>query len=242
MKPTILVDQGYHNLNPKTNERLVKGKTYEDLSTICIVPSRGVMPTRVVQNWMSMMSPMNQKFIRLFVIGMEVGDAYNSAIEMILSNPDLSKWKYILTMEDDNMPPPDGLLNLYGGMKDYDVVGGLYWTKGYGGQPMCYGSPKENPVNFIPQLPVEPEFQECRGLGMGFNLWRLSMFKDKKIPRPWFKTQQEFIPNEGTKAFTQDLYFFQNAGKLGYKFACANHVKVGHYDFEGKFGPEDTVW
>lgn len=241
MQPQIVVPdyRGYHNQNPEgTNVRLEKAKSYRDLSTIIICPTRGVIPAKVVQSWMGLMRPMNQKVIGpLFAIGMEVGEAYNSMIEMILQNPELSKWKYILTIEEDNMPPPDGLLKLYEHMDDYDVVGGLYWTKGEGGQPMIYGDPKVTPLNFIPQMPTVDGIQPANGLGMGFHLFKLDMFKDEKIPRPWFKTVQDYSPQGGAKMYTQDLYFYENAGKLGYKFACDTRVKVGHYDFAN-----DIVW
>ena len=79
MKPQIIVEdyKGLHNLNPTSKDRLIQGRSYKDLSTICIVPTRGTIAARVVQNWLGMMMPMNQKFIRLFIIGMEVGEAYN---------------------------------------------------------------------------------------------------------------------------------------------------------------------
>lgn len=240
IKPQIVIQdfQGYHNKNPKSRDRLLKGNTYRDLSTICVIPTRGMIPAKVVQNWLSMFLPMNQKFIRIFIIGMEVGEAYNHAIEMILQNPELSKWKYVLTLEEDNMPPPDGLLKLYEAMNmDYDVVGGLYWTKGEGGQPMIYGNPNESPLNFIPQPPTIDTVQRCNGLGMGYTLFKLDIFKDSKIPRPFFKTLQEYHPGLGARVYTQDLYFFENAGKLGYKFACDNRCKVGHYDPN-----TDVVW
>ena len=241
MKPQIALPDysGYHNRDvEETNKRLEKSKSYKDLSTVIICPTRGKVPAKVVQSWMGLMRPMNQKVIGpLFAIGMEVGEAYNTMIEMILKSPDLSTWKYILTIEDDNMPPMDGLLKLYESIEDYDVVGGLYWTKGEGGQPMIYGDPKVEQINFIPQKPIPNSTQPARGLGMGFNLFRLDMFKDEKIPKPWFRTVQEFIPGQGSRAYTQDLYFYENAGKLGYKFACDTRVKVGHYDSEN-----DIVW
>jgi hypothetical protein len=109
---------------------------------------------------------MNQKFIRMFAIGMEVGAAYSNMIEGILADPNLSQWKYILTLEEDNMPPPDGLLKLYENMDKYDAIGGLYWTKGELGQPMIYGNPHEMPLTFVPQLPMPETVQECNGLGM----------------------------------------------------------------------------
>lgn len=241
VQPQIVVPdyRGIHNQDQiSTNARLEKSKSYRDLSTIIICPTRGQIPAKVVQSWMGLMRPMNQKVIGpLFAIGMEVGEAYNSMIEMILQNPELSKWKYILTIEEDNMPPPDGLLKLYEHMDEYDVIGGLYWTKGEGGQPMIYGDPKVQPLNFIPQMPISEGIQPANGLGMGFHLFKLDMFKDEKIQRPWFQTLQEFVPGVGAKAYTQDLYFYENAGKEGYKFACDTRVKVGHYDFVN-----DIVW
>lgn len=243
--PQIIVpDSGVHNTDlGKSAERLMRGSSYRDLSTICLVPTRGCIPARVIQSWFGMMTPMNQKFIRYFLIGMEVGDAYSQAIEQILSDPIISEWKYILTLEEDNMPPPDGLLKLYESIegkvdgKKYDAVGGLYWTKGEMGQPMIYGNPLETPLNFVPQMPIPDTVQHCNGLGMGFTLFRMSMLRDKRLSKPLFKTEQSYIPGQGARSYTQDLYFFEKAGKWGYRFACDTRIKVGHYDIN-----TDLVW
>ncbi len=239
-QPQIVFEnyEGRHNIDlDGAAARLAKSKTYQDLSTVCIVPTRGVIAAKVVQNWWSLMAPMNQKFIRVFMIGMEVGEAYCAAIDQILANPELRKWKYILTLEEDNMPPPDGLLKLYENMDKYDVIGGLYWTKGDQGQPMIYGDPNSIPLNFIPQVPQPETVQHCNGLGMGFNLFKMDLFRDPRIPRPWFKTLQEYTPGGGGRGYTQDLYFYENIHKLGYKVACDTRVKVGHYAID-----EDIVW
>jgi hypothetical protein len=238
-KPQIVIDnytgtdQGVVDLSPKFEN----SDFYKDLSTICIIPTRGVIPAKVVQSWWALMAPMNHKFIRMFAIGMEVGAAYTSAIEQILANPLLRNWKYILTLEEDNLPPPDGLLKLYEGMEKFDVVGGLYWTKGEMGQPMIYGDPQMKDLNFIPQIPLPETIQETNGLGMGFNLYKLDIFRDPRVPRPYFKTVQEYIPGAGGRGYSQDLYFYENIHKLGYKVACDTRVKVGHYDLEA-----DIVW
>lgn len=240
VEPKVYMPEvGFHNKDLDSSvARLEKSRSYKDLSTIIICPTRGQIPARVVQGWMSLMRPMNQKVIGpIFAIGMEVGQAYNSLIEQILANPELAKFKYILTIEEDNIPPPDGLLKLYESMEKYDVVQGLYWTKGEGGMPMIYGSVNEIPKNFIPQIPRLNEVMECNGLGMGFNLFKLDMFKDKDLPKPWFKTVQEYKPNEGTRAYTQDLYFYENAAKCGYRFAVDCSVKVSHYDYQN-----DICW
>jgi len=227
---------GRHNSSlTQARDRLIRGDSYRDLSTICIIPTRGMIPAKIVQSWWGLMPPMNQKFVRLFVEKMEVGEAYNAGVQAVLDNPELRKWKYILTLEEDNAPPPDGLLKLYESMKKFDVVGGLYWTKGENGQPMIYGNPKEMPKNFIPQVPIPDAIQECNGLGMGFTLFKTGIFQ--KVPKPWFKTLQEYVPGEGARAATQDLYFFQNAAKYGFRFASDNRVRVGHWDQS-----TETMW
>ena len=239
IKPQIVIPDlsGFHNKDLDTAaSRLEKSKSYQDLSTIIICPTRGKISAKVVQSWMGLMKPMNQKVIGpLFAIGMEVGEAYNNMIQMILDNPELSTWKYILTIEEDNMPPPDGLLKLYEDMDKYDVAGGLYWTKGVEGQPMIYGDPKVMPKNFIPQMPVPDSLQHTNGMGMGFHLFKLDIFK--KMPKPWFKTMQEFVPGQGFKGYSQDLYFYEEAAKYGFKFACDTRVRVGHLDYEN-----DIIW
>lgn len=240
IKPQIVFEdyKGRHNSSlDRSAARLEQSKSYRDLSTICVIPTRGVIPAKVVQSWWGMMTPMNQKFIRSFVIGMEVGAAYTSAIEQILATPELRNWKYILTLEEDNMPPPNGLLKLYESIDKFDVVSGLYWTKGEMGQPMIYGDPKDKELNFRPQIPQPDTVQECNGLGMGFNLFKTDIFKDPRVPHPFFKTTQEFTPNVGVKVYTQDLYFYENIHKLDYKVACDTRIKVGHYDMDN-----DIVW
>lgn len=237
MKPQIVIEkiEGFHNQKPK--DLIIKGNSYKDLSTICIIPSRGTVPIKVVTSWWNLMPAMNQQFMRMPIIGMEVGEAYSQGIETILGHPELSKWKYILTLEEDNCPPPDGLLKLYENIEKYDAVGGLYWTKGVDGKPMCYGDPKAIPVSFSPFMPDPDSVIPCRGLGMGFTLFRLEMFKDKRLPKPLFKTVQTYKEGVGAQSYTQDLKFFEEAGKLGYKFACDARVKVGHYSVQ-----DDIMW
>jgi len=67
---------------------------------------------------------------------------------------------------------------------------------------------------------------------MGFNLWRLQMFKDPKLRRPWFKTIAD-----ATGVGTQDLYFWSDARKKGYRCAVDCSVKIGHYEKE-----TDVTW
>lgn len=233
VKPAILVpdNAGIHNASDYAT-RLEKEKTYRDLSTIIVCPTRGYISARIVQSWQSLIRPMNQKVVGpIFMEGMEVGEAYNHVIKMVLENSELQNFKFLLTLEEDNAPPPDGLMKLYESIDEYDAVGGLYWTKGETGQPMCYGDPQVMPLNFIPQIPQPETITPCNGLGMGFTLFRLEMLRDKRFEYgEWFKTKQGVTPEGTAQVYTQDLWFFQKARELGYKFACDSRVRVGHYD------------
>lgn len=235
---------GRHNQNMEASiQRLHKGKTYRDLTTAIVCPTRGSIPVEVVNSWIGLMRPMNQTCMGpLHFSGFEVADAYNQAVEYIFAVNAQAKAnkqrpiKYMLTVEEDNVLPPDCLLKLLENIDSYDAIGGLYWTKGDGGQPMIYGNPHELPLNFIPQVPVPEAVQECNGLGMGCTLFKFEIFekmdppKDHRGQRQWFETRQKFTPGVGGECFTQDLWFFNEAKKKGFRFASDNRVKVGHLD------------
>jgi hypothetical protein len=195
---------------------------------IVLVPSANKIDAKVYLSHVGMIFPPNNATFRMLCLGMEVSAAYSEAIEHILATPDLCDWEYVLTVEHDNTPPPDGVLKLLETMDkhpEYGCVGGLYWTKGEGGVPQIWGDPRDPQLNFRPQPPVPGEVVECCGTGMGFNLWRLSMFKDRKLKRPLFVTKAGI---EGVG--TQDLDFWSDARKHGYRCAVDCRVLVGHYD------------
>ena len=239
MTPQIVssYNEGQHNANLKaTIERLEQEGAYKDLSCIIVIPALGQVPTKAVASWLSLMSPPNQRVVRMFAMGMEVGEAYSRTIEQILAHPDLSNYKYLLTMEHDNIPPPDGMVRLLSQMErnpEFACIGGLYFTKGHGGVAQIWGDPKDPVLNFRPQKPVPDQLVECCGTGMGFNAFRLSMFKDERLRKPWFKTTSS--KDEG--CHTQDLYFWTDARKNGYRCAIDCSIKVGHYDHK-----EDICW
>jgi hypothetical protein len=167
---------------------------------------------------------------RILCLGLEVGEAYSSALECVLAHPELGRWEYVLTIEHDNMPQPDGVVRLLRRMEqhpEFDCIGGLYWTKGEGGVPQIWGDPKDPIPNYRPQPPVPGELVECCGTGMGFNLWRMSMFRDQRLRKPWFRT---LSGSEGNA--TQDLYFWGDARKHGHRCAIDCGTLVGHHDHQ----------
>lgn len=239
MTPQIVApDFGRHNADlDATITRLTEAAQWRRLDTVMIIPAGGMVPTKAALSWMNLYSAPNNGFCRIPTVGAiecEVGEAYNATIQMILDHPQLSKYKYILTVEHDNVVPADGLVKLQQRMEnhpEFDCIGGLYYTKGEGGVPQIWGDPRDPMTNYRPQIPVPGQLVECCGTGMGFNLWRTEMFRDKDLRKPWFKTQ-----TEGGVA-TQDLYFWSDARRHGYRCAVDCSILVGHYD-----AASDMTW
>jgi hypothetical protein len=227
---------GAHNKDlTKTRARLMKGASWKRQRIVVILPAADLIPAKVALSHWNLAFPPNNGVVRILAQGMEVGDAYSTAIEQILANEELAKWEYILTIEHDNAPPSDGVLKLCEQMEahpEFACIGGLYFTKGEGGCAQIWGDPKDPVLNFRPQ-PPDPNggLVECCGTGMGFNLFRISMFKDPKLRRPWFVTQ-----TKGGLS-TQDLYAWGDFRKHGYRCAIDCSIRVGHFSYA-----DDMMW
>ena len=217
---------------------VLPGSSYRDASTIVIVPSRdSTIHHRVVSAWQNLIAPMNQKRAWFFVVNDEVGVAYTRTIQAILANPELSKWRYVMTLETDNLPPPDAHIRLLETIHEggFDGVSGIYWTKGDVNMPMAYGDPLEykqtGVLDFRPrdirEALTRGQVMEVNGIAMGCSLYRLEMFKE--IEPPWFVTVAD-CTDRGPEAFTQDLFFCKNARARGKRFAVDMRVRVGHLD------------
>lgn len=217
---------------------VLSGISYKDCSTVIVVPTRGTIHYKVTAAWDNLIAPMNQKRSKFYAVGEEVGRAYTAMIKNILNDEVLSKYKFILTLEDDNVPPPDAHLKLLESIEfgPFDAVSGLYYTKGDLNMPMAYGDPKEfvkngvmdfKPRNIAKALETG-NIMEVNGIGMGCALWRMDLFRE--MPPPWFVTVQEYIPFQGMRCLTQDLEFCERLRKEGKRVAVDMRVCVGHVD------------
>lgn len=237
MKPELVsLAFGKHNdALEQSTKRMHDSAQWKRQRIVVILPAAGTISTKVALSHWNLIFPPNNQVARVLALGQEVGEAYTNAITEVLAHPELSQWEYVLTIEHDNVPPPDGVLRLIKALDEhheFDCVGGLYWTKGEGGVPQIWGDPKDPVLNFRPQVPKAGELVECCGTGMGFNLWRMSVFKDEKLRRPWFKTAAG-LDGVGT----QDLYFWGDARKHGIRCAVDCGTLVGHYDHA-----TETTW
>jgi hypothetical protein len=231
MNPELIIQDfgGINNADlNKSGARLIKGGSWKKQRTVVVLPADEMIPAKAALSHWNLIFPPNNGVVRILAQGMEVGQAYSSAIEQILAHVQLREFEYLLTMEHDNLPPQDGLLKLLETLEAHTelaTVSGLYFTKGEGGCAQIWGDPSDPISNFRPQVPKPDTVMECCGTGMGFAVWRLSMFKDERIEKPWFKTEK----GSGGVS-TQDLAFWSKARKYGYRCAVDTRVKVGHLD------------
>jgi hypothetical protein len=226
----LAYDPGAHNGDlVKTQKRLSRQRGYANLSTVIVAPVTGPIQPRIVETWWSLLTPMNQPAYRMLVERAEVGSAYEAALDVIF-NSQLNEWSYLLTLEHDNLVPPDALIKLVEAIEKgpYDAVGSLYFTKGEAGAPMIYGDPARVPVSFEPQQihPDQHGLQETNGIGMGCSLFRISALK--RLERPIFQT---LTGSEGKGLMTQDLYACKAMREAGMRIAVDTNVRVGHLDF-----------
>lgn len=242
-EPRLIVQDfgGRHNADLEgTTARLLKGGSWRNQRIVVIMPAAARIDAPVVLSWLNLGFPPNNGVLRILAQGMEVGEAYTAAVTQVLADPNLSQWEYLLTLEHDNAPPGDGVIRLVERMETnphLSCVSGLYFTKGEGGCAQIWGDARDPVTNFRPQVPITGQLVECCGTGMGFALWRIDMFKDDRLRRPWFKTAK------GAEGYaTQDLYFWTDARKYGYRCAVDCAVRVGHYDGDGKFGSPGEWW
>ena len=245
MKPQLVTDlSGIHNQDlEKTRSRILKGGSWKRQRVVVILPAADLVPAKCALSWWNLAFPPNNGVVKWLAQGMEVGDAYSTAIEQILAHPELKDWEYLLCLEQDNSPPGDGLIRLVEQMEqhpEFAGIGGLYFTKGEGGCAQIWGDVNDPTPNFRPQ-PPDPNggLVECCGLGQGFTLFRLKIFKDERLRKPWFRTLNG---KNGEGIGTQDLQFAADARKYGYRFAVDCSCRVGHLDFTGAFGPVDMMW
>jgi hypothetical protein len=234
----IAIHQGFHNADmEKSLERLQTTGSWKKQRIVYVIPGGDNISPEVYISHRSMIFPPNQPMTPIFIRGAEVGEAFQASVDGILGSTELSSWEYLLTVEHDNIVPQNGVLKLLEAMEkhpEYSAISGLYWTKGEGGVPQIWGDITDPVPNYRPQMPTPGQVLECWGIGMGFALYRMSMFKslaEKKVVKPWFKTLGKSSDDKGVG--TQDLYFWgQVARPNGFRCAVDCSTLVGHIDIK----------
>ena len=196
---------------------------FKTRSLSLLIPTVSSIHPRIVASWLDLAYPMNSIRDTYMIHGEEVGVAYSKGIELALKE---NRTRFLLTLEHDMIVPRNAVLKLIETIdskegEKYSAISGLYWGKGKDSIPHIWGSPNTN--SFECQQPIENQLVPCNGVSMGCTLFRMDMFRDERLRKPWFVTYS-------STQQTQDLYFWEDAIKYGYKAAVDCSVRIGHYE------------
>lgn len=235
MAQIITLNSGYQNSDlAAASARITESGQWKKQRIVYIIPAGDKIMAEVYLSHRNLIFPPNQAMVPMLIKGAEVGAAFQAAIDMVLQNPGLRDFEYILTIEHDNIcAQGNEVLRLLAAMEknpQYSAISGLYWTKGEGGVPQIWGDITDPVVNYRPQAPEPGRVIECYGIGMGFALYRTEMFRQleaKKVEKPWFKTLGKDPDDKGVG--TQDLYFWGQVGRPnGFRCAVDCNTTIGH--------------
>lgn len=129
-----------------------------DRTTVLGIPTRGCVRVEALVAWRRLRHPLNVRVSEMFVVGAEVGYARNGIVKQVLQ--EAPNTRYILWLDDDVVPPPDGWLRLLDvAARGYEIVSGLYPGKQTSGLqttgfPQAKGA---KPIDFKKLWPGDPD-------------------------------------------------------------------------------------
>ena len=195
-----------------------------------VLPTFGKIDITFLLACERMMTPVNSIIEAITIVGKEIGDARNNAIDFVLSRPKDKRPDYIFFLGDDIIPGPLSLICLYEIIKkgQWDILSALYYVKeDFYPIPLLW---REE----IPGLLVEGkhyklgETVESDICGFDFTLCRPEIFE--KIEYPWFRTGPTINESRGIWLHTEDVWAVKGCQKAGGKVGVATSVRVGHLD------------
>lgn len=187
---------------------------------------------------MELMWPLNTGRISVFVVGKPVAEARNEAVTRALAFENNEREvSQIFWVDDDVLIARTALIKLY---QHYaPIVSGVYFSKGDVSEPLIFPGRGCGSLPYIPDQVIE-----TWGHGSGLTLINTDVYRkmQKELNLPldkfgnveWYKTPIE--PNyDGTVLWcggTEDLFFCENARKLGYKSIvdCTSDAFGWHFD------------
>lgn len=176
--------------------------------------------------WLSLFQlrwPHNVSKMITVVDGLPVDEARNKIVEHAKEG----NAKYLLFIDDDVFPPPDGLQRLLA--RKADIVSGVYYTKSQ--PPYAVISKYDYPAGIDDW--VYGDVLEVDFTGGGFLLIDMKVFD--KLKKPYFrynkgrpqKTEEEKrMGNIG-----EDVWFCKKAQEAGFKVIADTSIQCTHFDY-----------
>jgi len=161
------------------------------------------------------------------VSGLNVDEARNELVHIAIKNNS----EFILFLDDDIIPPADGLCKMLEQMESDVQIGAI------AGDYILKGSPehsahlmlnKEGMVIELNRLKTDKKVVECNWLmALGFCLVRTKCFH--QIRQPWFKCHSKNTQETG---INEDAHFTELLLQAGYKALIDKTIQCAHIDKE----------
>lgn len=198
-------------------------------------------------------------------VGDEVAEIRNAIVESVLRyDAECHAVSHLFWVDDDVLCFPGCLLELL--HQDRDIASGVYFLKMEGNltSPLIYPEAGGGTARFIPD-----QVQEVWAHGMGLTLIRTEVYKrmrDELLTREVNGVKEKLVDKYGRyrwyhktdlmtelsqdehdltrMGFTEDTYFLDQAGRLGYRAAVVTtkHCFGFHYDKEADKGYPEKQW
>lgn len=137
---------------------------------------------------------------------------------------------YLLFIDDDIVPPKDGLNKLLDVVEKFDaeIVSGNYYLKGNDGISAHTQLDEKGIVKAINKIgTLEDLFISNWLIGLGFCLINTNIFRQAR--KPWFKC---YSKNKEQKDINEDAHFCELCVDNGYKIYVDKSIECLHVDFK----------
>lgn len=201
-------------------------------------PNGQLVKERITVDWhrarMAMGVPTNIIMAELAVDGLEIGEARCVAVQKMFEAPTTPE--FILFIDYDVVVPFDALTKLFFRARcypDYDIIAGVYCSKGSPSEPLIYMHDSEGPYW---DWAVGDLIFDLASVHMGLTLIRTSLFErlESTDEKPWFQSRNDRSVVDGKMTSfrgTEDIYFCKRAREeAGAKIMVDSSVYCGHQD------------
>lgn len=206
----------------------------------CVI-TLGMVP---IEFWLTssrLQYPINGRISSFIVKGLEVGEARNKCVEHILSIPKSDRPKWLFFLGDDMLPPWEGFIKLYEEAENnqWDCLTGLYRMK-QDWFPTFLTWRTDHIGRMRPGIDFKfGDVIDVDLTGLDFTLIRTSLLE--QMEAPYFRTGPTLIKNvpymekygknkDGILLHTEDVWFYNQARKLGAKIGVHTGIRVSHLD------------
>ena len=203
----------------------IKNTQPSNLILRCMASFDGLITLNVEGALNGLQAPLNTTMGRTTVKNKPVDVARNDLVKLALHN----NARYMLFIDDDVLPPWDGLNRLWYQLENSDekVATGVYYSKTQPSMPVILKA--DSPGGYTKW--DMGEVIDVDYAGCGFMLIKMDLFDEWPADTPYFKFNRGRVDlTPGVGFLGEDVWFCKIVTDLGYKIIVDTAVQCGHED------------